>query len=209
MSDMEKRYTTRELADMLGVEAVTIRKYALALEKYGFSVYRSDGKNRSFSESDVMVFQQLKTLRERSGVNVETAAQLVASKQNTDTQKNVSIVHNDDITLQDQYDQRYEVLEAKIEQLLAMQQAAALALPSPEQLRAERLNEHLAERKVERQLEREALDLWAAKPDSERLQRASLFRKVENTTARDRFIRDYIDEHYEERIRKAYDLWTD
>jgi len=52
MNDMERRYTTKDIADMLGVEAVTIRKYALALEKAGYIVDRINGKNRAYSERD-------------------------------------------------------------------------------------------------------------------------------------------------------------
>lgn len=77
-------------------------------------------------------------------------------------------------------------------------------LPKPEEERAKRLNELLAHRKVERKLRKEALTQWETKPDSERLKKAGFFRKEEDAIARERFILDYLDEHYENEIRKEY-----
>ena len=93
-------------------------------------------------------------------------------------------------------------------QAMAQQAAAATvqALPDPVQLRAERINERITERRVERQLELEALNLWEKKPEVERMWKVGWFKKEENTAARDRFIRDYVDEHYENRLKKNYDL---
>lgn len=207
MDDMEQRYTTRDIADMLGVEAVTVRKYALALEKYGFSVYRSDGKNRSFSEQDVMAFRQLMTLRERSGVNVETAAQIVASKHKGVTVDSVSIVHNDGEALPQHYDDRYDLLAAKVEQLIALQQQAAAtvqALPDPVQQRAERFNERMTERRVENKLRDEAEEAWNAKSAAERMRKVGWFRKEEDTVVRESFIRKYIEARFEDCLRKEY-----
>lgn len=92
MNDIETKYTTKDLADMLGVEAVTIRKYALALEKAGYDIDRSDGKNRSYSERDAMAFKYMQTIRSRTGITVEAAADVVATKNKTDIANNGSIV---------------------------------------------------------------------------------------------------------------------
>lgn len=201
MNETEVRYTTKDIADRLGVEAVTVRKYALALEKAGYNIDRSDGKNRSYNATDVMAFQYMQSIRSQTSITVEEAANLVAHKNNVATAADTSIVHSEGEASQERYDQ----LIMMMHQLLAAQQAAP-TLPSPEELRAQRLNERLIERKIERQLEREALDAWAAKPEGERMRKTGIFRKEEDATARDRFVRDYVDEHYEERIRNAYDL---
>lgn len=201
MDELEIRYSTKDIADKLGVEAVTVRKYALALEKAGYSIDRSDGKNRSYNATDVTAFQYMQSIRSQTSITVEEAANLVAQKNNTATATETSIVRSEGETLPD----RYETLLAMVQQLLSAQQAAP-ALPSSEELRAERLNERLTERRIERQLEREALEAWAAKPESERMRKAGLFRKEEDVTARDRFVRDYVDERFEARIRDTYDL---
>lgn len=201
MDELEIRYSTKDIADKLGVEAVTVRKYALALEKAGYSIDRSGGKNRSYNATDVMAFQYMQSIRSQTSITVEEAANLVAHKNNTVTATDTNIVHSEDITLPD----RYETLLAMVQQLLAAQQVAA-ALPSPEQQRIDRLNDRFTERRIERQLEREALDLWTAKPDPERMKKVGLFRKEENFEARDRFVRDYVDEHYEQRMKGEYGL---
>lgn len=69
--------------------------------------------------------------------------------------------------------------------------------------RSRRVDERLMERRIEKQLRDEALDLWVAKPETERLKKVGLFRKEENVDMRDRFVREYIHEHYEQRIREA------
>lgn len=203
MNDMERRYTTRDLAEMLGVEAVTVRKYALALEKAGYSIDRSDGKNRSYNERDVMAFKYLQSIRARTSITVDEAAALINQKNMTDTERVTIVDHSEGEAIHRQYDERYDLLMAKMEQILANQQAAP-ALSGPAELRSERLNERMTERRIERQLEREALDLWVAKPETERMKKVGLFKKEEDTSARDRFVRDYVDEHYDDRIRKAY-----
>ncbi|MCM3497658.1 hypothetical protein M4D52_29935 [Paenibacillus lactis] len=201
MDELEIRYTTKDIADKLGVEAVTVRKYALALEKAGYNIDRSDGKNRSYSATDVMAFQYMQSIRAQTSITVEEAANLVAHKNNTATAAETDIVRSEADPLRDQY----TAILAAVQQLIATQQAAP-TLPSPEELRLERINDRLTERRIERQLEREALDLWAAIPAKERMRKVGLFRKEEDIEARDRFVRDYVDERYEERIRDAYGI---
>lgn len=206
MNDIELKYATKDLADMLGVEPVTVRKYALALEKAGYVIDRSDGKNRSYSERDAMAFKYLQSIRTRTSITVDEAAHLIVQRNNADTASGGSIVRSDDGQISESYE-RYIELTMKVEQLMEIvrqQSAATTALPTPEQHRIDRLNDRLTERRIERQLKREALDLWAAKSEAERMKKVGLFRKEENIEARDRYVRDYIDEHYEQRMKEAY-----
>jgi hypothetical protein len=79
-------------------------------------------------------------------------------------------------------------------------------LPNPEQQRLDRFNDMMAERKVTRILEEEALSMWSTKPVSERFRKVGWFRTEEDRDKRDKFVTDYIDKHFEERMRKEYDL---
>jgi DNA-binding transcriptional MerR regulator len=79
-------------------------------------------------------------------------------------------------------------------------------LPSPEQQRIERFNMLIAERKIIRELEKEALSLWLKKPIEERLIKVGWFRKREDTDKRDLSIKEYINEHFESRMKKEYGL---
>jgi DNA-binding transcriptional MerR regulator len=82
-------------------------------------------------------------------------------------------------------------------------------LPEPktkEAEREERFLDMVARRKVEDQLEKEALDMWATKPESERKKRVGIFRKEEDRDKRDLFVKEYTNERYEERLRKEFNL---
>lgn len=72
--------------------------------------------------------------------------------------------------------------------------------------RIDRLNSELIKHRIKRQLEHEALEQWTAKPEVEKMKKAGWFRKEEDTAARDRFVRDYIDDHYEAYLKASYGL---
>ena len=82
-------------------------------------------------------------------------------------------------------------------------------LPNPkdrEEEREDRFKEMVARRRVEYQLEREAQMIWAAKPEEERMEKISWFKKVENQKERDLFIKEYIDKNFENKLRKELGL---
>lgn len=76
------------------------------------------------------------------------------------------------------------------------------SLPSPDQMRLDRFNTMVVERKIMRTLEEEGRSMWATKPVEERLKSIGWFRKGEDVEKRDRFIRTYVDEHFEGRLRE-------
>ena len=137
-SDTEKRYGTKDLAYMLGIEPVTVRKYAAALEKAGYIVERSENDRRLFSEKDVMVFQQLKALRDRNALNVETAAMIVATK-HLQASKSVALsVRSEENSLQTRYEKRFDDLEVKVHQLVELNQALLSRIEQRERWEDER-----------------------------------------------------------------------
>ena len=75
-------------------------------------------------------------------------------------------------------------------------------LPSPHQGRLDRFNSIVAERKITRALEEEALSMWATKSAEERLKSIGWFRKGEDLEKRERFVKSYVDERFEERLRE-------
>lgn len=197
MDELELRYTTKDIASRIGVEAVTIRKYAMSLEKAGYMIQRDASNNRLYSATDVTAFEYMQVVRSQTSITIEEAAVLISTRNNTATTTAPSIVYNEGDALSN----RYDVLLAKMEQLLAIQQAA----PSL-QLRNDRVNERITERRIERMLEREAIDAWTKLDASERMIKSGLFRKVEDVNKRDTFVRDYVDERYEDRLRDAYGI---
>ena len=102
-------------------------------------------------------------------------------------------------------------IKTAMEQVAATQmaqQAKAFQkmLPSAEQRRAERFDEIMAERKVTRLLEKEAISLWTEKPEEERMKKVGWFRKEEDVTKRESFIRDYVDERFEAFMKKEFGI---
>lgn len=98
-------------------------------------------------------------------------------------------------------------MKMAIEELRETQRETAAAFERAiREDRSRRLNDHLIPKRIERQLEREALDLWDKKPGAERMKKIGLFKKEEDVAARDRFIRNYVDEHYEQHVKGEYGL---
>lgn len=71
---------SKEISQIIGVKAVTVRKYAGELEKAGYSVKKSESGHREYTEEDATVFRHMKALCEQSGMTVEMAAKVVAAK---------------------------------------------------------------------------------------------------------------------------------
>lgn len=207
--DMMKRLATKDLAEMLGVEAVTVRKYAVALEKAGYAFERSAGDHRLYSSKDAMVMSQLKALRERSGLSVEMAANVVVSKHG-EASEIVAVSQNaPDAAVWERYEKLYAGLEEKIAVLTELMQqqalAAVAALPDPRQQRMDFFQLTQAERRVRRRLERQASDAWFARPDVQRFTKR-WFWKEENIAARDLFVRDYVEERLDAELQKELGL---
>jgi len=79
-------------------------------------------------------------------------------------------------------------------------------LASPEERRTERFNQIMAERKVRRRLEEEALESWANEPYEARMKKVGWFRHEEDRSKRDEFVKKYIDKHFESRLKEEFDL---
>ena len=99
---------TKDIAEFLGLEAVTIRKYCGALEKYGYIVFKDGNGQRQYNDKDATVLQELKALCERSGMTVDSAAEVIATR-NLRSYDVVapSVLEPDNQALM-RYDKRYE-----------------------------------------------------------------------------------------------------
>ena len=59
---LESVFKTAQVAELIGVSASSMRKYALAVEKYGGKVQKDDKGDRIYTESDVSTFRHLRKL---------------------------------------------------------------------------------------------------------------------------------------------------
>ncbi|WP_141604314.1 MerR family transcriptional regulator [Terrilactibacillus laevilacticus] len=76
--------------------------------------------------------------------------------------------------------------------------------PTPEEERDRRMTDMITQHRVKSKLEAEALELWWKKPESERMRRIGFFRREEDRDKREQFVRRYIQEHYEAKVREDF-----
>lgn len=104
-----------------------------------------------------------------------------------------------------------ESAAAQMDEMKKYYESMIKQLPQPKSVqeeRQERVTEMVTRLRIERQLEKEALNMWSKKPKNERMLRVGLFLK-EDRDKRDEFVKDYIAEHYESKLKKEFDLESD
>lgn len=112
---------SRDMAEMLGVKTVTLRKYSKALEDAGYVFTRSAANNRQYEEKDAVALQQLVVLCKRSGMSVEMAAKTVmaGSKRESENAMMPEVIE------EGRYVERYGQATEMIEQLLTQNRELA------------------------------------------------------------------------------------
>jgi len=119
---------TGDVASFLGVKAVTVRKYAMALEKAGYLLERSETNNRSYTEKDAMVMRELATLCKDSGISVEKSAMIVTARHMqflSDMEASNMPVASEENRYDKRYDKAIELLKQMAEH--SQQQAGDMA----------------------------------------------------------------------------------
>jgi hypothetical protein len=98
-----------------------------------------------------------------------------------------------------------EVASAQLSHIIQSYESLIERLPEQgnhEEERERRFQEMVLKRRVEYQLEKEAILLWTSQPESERFRKVGWFRKEEDTLKRDLFVKEYVTSHFAERIKK-------
>lgn len=212
-----------QLSKMLEIPETTIRRYLNNFEEY----FRSEqiGRGKKYHPDSVGILQRIATLYDADRETIEIRKILADEYafEVLETNENETTMHPPayDVSAKlDEFQERQEkfnkeLLEQLFEQQKYIKELAASRdnaveevkrISSPEEKRIERFDQIMAEHKVKRILEKEALELWNKKPEEERLIRVGWFRKEENKDKRDLFIKDYIDEHFELYLRKEFDV---
>lgn len=213
MNGKKEWLSVTELAERLGIPDATIRRY---LRMHGRHLqFTKRHKNYAVRAASV---DTLIKIREAyaEGMGVEKVEEALVSAGapviitvNDEGERVTGSTEDALSSLQKTVNEQSEMIRTLGQIIQQQQQTAAAVLPDPDEQRAGRLNDRLTERRVERQLEREALERWAEKPEAERMRKAGWFRKEEDPAARDRFVRDYVDEHFDVRMHEAYNLPPD
>lgn len=102
-----------------------------------------------------------------------------------------------------------EVAASQLVELKHHYESLLKQLPKPksvEEEKEERFQDMVARRRVESQLEEEAIHMWSTKPEEERLKKVGWFRKEEDFAARNTFVKRYINDHFADRLREELGL---
>ncbi|PEJ38235.1 MerR family transcriptional regulator [Peribacillus butanolivorans] len=104
----------------------------------------------------------------------------------------------------------YEELAAsQIEELKNQYKQLITSLPKPpstEEKKNQSFQAMVIQRKIESSLEEEANQAWTKLPDDQRLKRIGFFRKDIDLEKKDKFVRDYINENFMDRLKKEMEL---
>ncbi|MDP7981418.1 DUF3967 domain-containing protein [Bacillus sp. WLY-B-L8] len=76
---MKTFYSPGDVAEQLGIQSSTLRKYADVLEKEGYTFLKNDRGHRKYRESDVMVFRKLILLKSDTDMTLESATKQVVA----------------------------------------------------------------------------------------------------------------------------------
>ena len=72
-------YGTKDVADMLGVQESTVRKYASLLEDFGYSYLKNEHGHRAFFDRDLIVLRKMLSLKNDADMTLEEAVKSVVA----------------------------------------------------------------------------------------------------------------------------------
>ncbi|HDR7851117.1 TPA: DUF3967 domain-containing protein [Bacillus toyonensis] len=76
---MKTLYSPGDVAEQLGIQSSTLRKYADVLEKEGYTFIKNERGHRKYRESDVMVFRKVINLKNDTDMTLENATKEIVS----------------------------------------------------------------------------------------------------------------------------------
>ncbi|HDR6958207.1 DUF3967 domain-containing protein [Bacillus cereus] len=76
---MKTLYSPSDVAEQLGIQSSTLRKYADVFEKEGYTFIKNERGHRKYRESDVMVFRRVIHLKNDTDMTLENATKQIVS----------------------------------------------------------------------------------------------------------------------------------
>ena len=86
-----KEYSTKDIANIVGIATPTVRKYAQALEKAGYTFIKNDQGFRIFTDKDIQIFERMKEMSNDTGMPVDRIASMLVSEQKNDASDPIRI----------------------------------------------------------------------------------------------------------------------
>lgn len=201
-----------QLSKVSGIPETTVRRYLNNLEEY----FRSEkiGRGKKYHPDSVEKLQRIAVLYNQDRETPEIKRILADEyafiiEDSGDDDVTTHPLDYDISGKLDNFQKRQEDFNKQLLQELHEQQLYINELiknqkqeqnkylVSPEEKRADRFDQIMAERKVSHVLEERALKLWNDKPEVERTIKVGWFRKGEDIDKRDQFIKKYIESNFE------------
>ncbi|MGE6594127.1 DUF3967 domain-containing protein [Bacillus mycoides] len=76
---MKTFYSPGDVAEQLGIQSSTLRKYADVFEREGYTFIKNERGHRKYRESDVMVFRKVINLKNDTDMTLENATKQIVS----------------------------------------------------------------------------------------------------------------------------------
>jgi len=77
MEGGNKRYTPKEVSELLEIHSTTLRKYSEALEKEGYSFTRNERNHREYADHDLTVLRKTIEIKADMEITIKSAVQQV------------------------------------------------------------------------------------------------------------------------------------
>jgi len=235
IQSQEMSYWSREIAELLSISDSTLRRYCLILEQNGYDFLRDDQNRRAFLERDVIVLRKFQELAKSENMTFEDAAVAVISASKVEQITDLVPFKDPETSAINPYLQPIDEMTGKLQELVEqnlnqqtfnrilldriqkqevaiqnmLKETKKLIATQEEEIhleRQKRITNMITQKRVESKLELEALELWQQKPESERMKKVGFFRKEEDREKKEWFIRVYINNHFEERLKQEFIL---
>lgn len=219
---MDEWLSVTYISRLLEIPETTTRRYLTNFEEY----FRSEkiGRGRKYHPDTIDILRRIANLydtdRETKEIKTILANELAFSLEDAEQESTIQPPPYDISGKFDEFQESQKNFNRKLLEQLELQQRyieeliegrdnaiyEVKRLASPEEKRSERFNQIMVEHKVKRLLEKKAIELWDKEPEKERFIRVGWFRKVEDKDKKELFIKDYIDEHFEECLKKEFNI---
>src|SRR5699024_2076936 len=212
-----------QLSKTLEIPETTTRRYLNTFDEY--FRWEQIGRGKKYDPDSVEILQRIAMLYSADRETFEIKKILADEYAFTIDEENNGAATNDppayDISGKlDEFQENQESFNKQLLNLLNEQQKyinklienqnenieQEKHLMSPESQNKDYFNRIMTEHKVKYKLEKEALTLWNSKPAKERMKSVGWFRVKEDKEEKETFIKNYINENFEEYLKKELNL---
>jgi transposase len=239
INDMDGFYKIGEFAKKVGKHVNTIDGWFRQLEEKHIHYVQRSGKERIYDSLDLSIAQYICEKRDQNWSLTaiwdslvekdifelrpfpidyeETKERIVLNSEDMDNLLILKAKGVIEQTLQmetekiaRQLTQLRDELRQEMQNELKAMLPKQLSHPEEQQIERQRRTDLLiAHHKIRVQLEKEAEEEWNKKPESERMKKVGWFRKEQDAEKKMDFIRQYVNNHFEKRVKEEFDTGND